>query len=108
MEILDHVEYPIYFHCRRGADRTGLACVVAKVLTTDASWEEARGQLNCASDTSALAGRDIWISFSVFTPIGSGEPLQTHSKERFGTGFCTNTTAAGAVTRSRNAAGCPP
>jgi protein tyrosine phosphatase (PTP) superfamily phosphohydrolase (DUF442 family) len=46
VEILDKAEYPIFFHCRRGADRTGLVSVFAKVLKTQCGWEEARAQLN--------------------------------------------------------------
>src|SRR4051812_663280 len=34
VEVLDHTEYPIVFHCQRGADRTGLASTVAKLLLT--------------------------------------------------------------------------
>jgi protein tyrosine phosphatase (PTP) superfamily phosphohydrolase (DUF442 family) len=46
VEILDRAEYPIYFHCRRGADRTGLASVVAKLVLTKCGWQEGRSQLS--------------------------------------------------------------
>jgi hypothetical protein len=42
VETLDHTDYPILFHCHRGADRTGLASAIALLLTTDASYEEGR------------------------------------------------------------------
>ncbi len=45
VEVLDHCEYPILFHCFHGADRTGLASAVALLLQTDASLDEAQGQL---------------------------------------------------------------
>ena len=32
VEVLDRVEYPVYLHCRRGADRTGLAAVIVLLL----------------------------------------------------------------------------
>ncbi len=42
VETLDHTDYPILFHCHRGADRTGLASAVAVLLTPDASYSEGR------------------------------------------------------------------
>src|SRR5262249_47597528 len=35
VEVLEQTEYPIVLHCRRGADRTGLAAAIALLLTTD-------------------------------------------------------------------------
>jgi predicted protein tyrosine phosphatase len=46
VEVLDHSEYPLLFHCYHGADRTGLASGVALLLRTDASLAEARKQLS--------------------------------------------------------------
>ena len=45
VDVLDHTAYPIVFHCQRGADRTGLASTVAKLLLTDADLATARRQL---------------------------------------------------------------
>ncbi len=45
VEILDHSDYPILFHCYRGADRTGLASTVAQLLCTDATLNEALAQM---------------------------------------------------------------
>lgn len=45
VEVLDRTEYPILIHCRRGADRTGLVSVMAMLLFTDATLDEARRQL---------------------------------------------------------------
>jgi protein tyrosine/serine phosphatase len=45
VEILQRTEYPILLHCRRGADRTGLAAAIVLLLTTDMPYEEARSQL---------------------------------------------------------------
>jgi protein tyrosine phosphatase (PTP) superfamily phosphohydrolase (DUF442 family) len=46
IEVLDHTEYPILMHCRRGADRTGIASVAAVLLLTDTPVAEARNQLS--------------------------------------------------------------
>src|SRR5439155_18165049 len=45
VEVLDRAEHPLLFHCRHGADRTGLASAVALLLQSDMSLTEARGQL---------------------------------------------------------------
>jgi hypothetical protein len=45
IDVLDHAEYPLVMHCRRGADRTGMAAAVVLLLQTDASLAEALGQL---------------------------------------------------------------
>jgi protein tyrosine phosphatase (PTP) superfamily phosphohydrolase (DUF442 family) len=46
VDVLDHCEYPVLFHCRQGADRTGLASVIVLYLQTDLKVEEARRQLS--------------------------------------------------------------
>ena len=46
IEVLDHCDYPVLFHCHRGIDRTGMASAVALLLHTDATLDEARGQLS--------------------------------------------------------------
>jgi protein tyrosine phosphatase (PTP) superfamily phosphohydrolase (DUF442 family) len=45
VEVLDRTDYPIVFHCARGADRTGLAATAARLLLTDDSRRAARRQL---------------------------------------------------------------
>lgn len=45
IDVFDHTAYPIVMHCQRGADRTGLASVVARLLMTSDSLSAARRQL---------------------------------------------------------------
>jgi hypothetical protein len=45
IDVLDHGRYPILLHCRRGADRTGLAAVAVLLLETETSQTDARRQL---------------------------------------------------------------
>jgi protein tyrosine phosphatase (PTP) superfamily phosphohydrolase (DUF442 family) len=45
VDVLDHTEYPIVFHCQRGADRTGLVATSVLLLKTDATLATARRQL---------------------------------------------------------------
>jgi hypothetical protein len=46
LEVIDRSEYPILFHCHKGADRTGMASAIALLLRTDTPLEEARKQLS--------------------------------------------------------------
>ncbi len=43
--VLDGTEYPILFHCKQGADRTGLASTMVLLLYTDATLSQARREL---------------------------------------------------------------
>jgi protein tyrosine phosphatase (PTP) superfamily phosphohydrolase (DUF442 family) len=45
IEVLDHCEYPVLFHCHRGADRTGIACAVLCLTRTNADLATCRHQL---------------------------------------------------------------
>ncbi|MCZ2341600.1 MAG: tyrosine-protein phosphatase [Bacteroidales bacterium] len=45
IEVLDRTEYPILFHCKSGADRTGLTATIVRLLYTDDSLDAARWQL---------------------------------------------------------------
>lgn len=45
VEVIERAEYPIYFHCWRGADRTGLASAMVMLLKTDATLTQALRQL---------------------------------------------------------------
>ncbi|HEX5273370.1 MAG TPA: tyrosine-protein phosphatase [Gemmataceae bacterium] len=45
VEVIDHSERPLLFHCQRGADRTGLASAVALLLEPGRPYAEARRQL---------------------------------------------------------------
>lgn len=45
IEVLDRTEYPIVFHCKQGADRTGLTATIVMLLYTDASLGRAKRQL---------------------------------------------------------------
>lgn len=55
IEVLDHTAYPIVFHCQRGADRTGMASTVSKLLLT--------------TDDLATARRQMWPRYGHF-PVG--------------------------------------
>jgi hypothetical protein len=83
IEVLDHTEYPIIFHCAAGADRTGLASTIALLLLTDATLAKARrqmwpryGHLN-AGRTAVL---DQFFDYYEATLASRGE---SHTPDRF-------------------------
>jgi hypothetical protein len=83
IDVLDHSEYPILMHCRRGADRTGIAAVIAVLLTTDTPLAEARNQLGLRYGHLAW-GRPGQLDLMFdFYESWLKEHEQTHSKEVF-------------------------
>jgi protein tyrosine phosphatase (PTP) superfamily phosphohydrolase (DUF442 family) len=46
IEVLDRAEYPIFVHCRHGADRTGIASMAAHLLLDEHSFDSAHRQLS--------------------------------------------------------------
>lgn len=62
VQVLDHGEPPFLFHCQRGADRTGLASVVALLLTEGVPYDTARRQLGLRFGHVAL-GRPANLDF---------------------------------------------
>lgn len=45
IDVLDHTERPVLFHCKQGADRTGMIAAMVLLLYTDADLDRARRQL---------------------------------------------------------------
>jgi hypothetical protein len=60
LEVLDRSEYPILFHCRRGADRTGLASAMVLLLQPSTPLDKARRQLSLRYGHAAL-GRPAYL-----------------------------------------------
>jgi len=83
VKIIENAEYPMFFHCYRGADRTGLASVFVKILRTDAGWDEARGQLHWRYGHVALS-RPAYLDafFDIYTDWLKRQHRE-HSRETF-------------------------
>lgn len=60
VEVFDTAEHPVYVHCYRGADRTGLACAIYLLLKTETPFDEARRQLGLRYGHLAI-GRPGWL-----------------------------------------------
>ncbi|HYV39780.1 MAG TPA: tyrosine-protein phosphatase [Gemmataceae bacterium] len=83
IEVLDHTAYPIVVHCRRGADRTGLAATIAVLLTADVSLEDACTQLGLRYGHIALGRPGQLDQFFAFYKKWLTAQGKMHSKELF-------------------------
>ncbi len=83
LEVLDRTEYPILFHCRQGADRTGLASVILYLSHADLDYAAARRQLGLRYGHLAL-GRPAYLDqfLDYYTAWLRGQGLK-HSRELF-------------------------
>ncbi len=63
VEVLEQAAYPVFFHCRRGADRTGMASVIALLLQPDVTLSDARKQLGLWYGHVALSKTGILDQF---------------------------------------------
>lgn len=83
VEVLDRSEYPILFHCHKGADRSGLASAIALLLCADATLEQASGQLSPLYGHLSI-GRTVFIDqfFDLYKEWLVAKGLE-HSKETF-------------------------
>jgi protein tyrosine phosphatase (PTP) superfamily phosphohydrolase (DUF442 family) len=83
VEVFDRTEYPVLLHCRRGADRTGLASAVALLLQTDIDLASARRQMSARYGHIAL-GRPAFLDrfFDLYADWLRSEGL-THSRAAF-------------------------
>lgn len=63
VEVFDHAEPPLFLHCYRGADRTGLACAIYFLLKPDTSFAEARRQLGLRYGHVAVGRPGVLDSF---------------------------------------------
>jgi len=66
LEVLDRAEYPLLLHCRRGADRTGLAAAIVLLLQSDQTFNSARKQLGLRHGHVALGNTEFLDQFFDF------------------------------------------
>lgn len=76
LEVIDRSEYPILFHCHKGADRTGMASALALLLRTDTPLDEARKQLGFRYGHLPI-GRTVFIDrfFDLYRAWLTGQGL---------------------------------
>jgi protein tyrosine phosphatase (PTP) superfamily phosphohydrolase (DUF442 family) len=92
VEVLDHTAYPIVFHCQRGADRTGVASVVAVLLQTGADLPTALRQLWPRYGHVPVGRTAVLDSFFDYYARWLAARGEGHSPDRFrrwvGTDYC--------------------
>ena len=83
LDVLDRTEYPIVFHCQRGADRTGLTATVVMLLQPGVGVAEARKQLSVRFG-HVRAGRTAVIDeFFDYYESWLASTGQAHTPDRF-------------------------
>lgn len=92
VEVLDRTEYPVLLHCRRGADRTGLASAIALLLETGASYGAGRWQLGPRFGHVALGPTSALDDFFARYRTWLRQQGREHSRAAFRTwlarGYC--------------------
>ncbi len=83
IEVIDHTAYPIVFHCKQGADRTGLASTVALLLQPGVSLAEARRQLWPIYGHIAAGRTTAMDEFFDFYEEWLADAGRDHTPERF-------------------------
>lgn len=83
IDIFDHTEYPVVIHCKAGSDRTGLASAMAMLLLTDATLEEALGQLGIRYGHFRFGRTAAMDRFFDLYQDWLGAQSATHTPQRF-------------------------
>lgn len=83
IDVLDHSDYPVLLHCRRGADRTGLASAIAVLLTEGSDLSTARRQLSLRYGHFRFMNAARMDDFFDFYEADLREHGETHSPARF-------------------------
>jgi hypothetical protein len=83
IDVLDHTEYPIVMHCQRGADRTGMASTVVKLLQTGADLATARRQLWPRYGHFAIGRTAVLDAFFDYYAAWLAARGEEHAPDRF-------------------------
>ncbi len=83
IEVLDHTASPIVFHCQRGADRTGMASAVARLLQTDDDLPAARRQLWPRYGHFAVGRTAVLDGFFDYYASWLASRSEAHAPDRF-------------------------
>ena len=83
IEVFDRTEYPVILHCARGADRTGLASVIVRLLLTDDDLPTARRQLWPRYGHVAVGRTALLDEFFDYYAAWLASTSEPHTPERF-------------------------
>ncbi|MCS6866020.1 MAG: tyrosine-protein phosphatase [Gemmataceae bacterium] len=82
IDVLDHTEYPLVIHCQRGADRTGLAATIVRLLFTPDTLAAARRQLSPRYAHLPVGRTAVMGQFFDYYERYLAERGETHAPER--------------------------
>lgn len=83
IDVLNRAKYPVLIHCRRGADRTGLASAIVMLLDENSGVGNAYAQLGIYYGHVAL-GKTVWMGrFLQLYQNWLKEHKQKHSPQMF-------------------------
>lgn len=82
VEVLDRAEYPAFIHCRQGADRTGMASLIALLLRDEYSYADARPQLGVHYGHMAFSKSGVLDRFFGLYEKWLAETRREHNPER--------------------------
>lgn len=81
--VLDNAVYPAYLHCRQGADRTGMAAMIALLLREEYPYAVARRQLGLFYGHMPLGKTTVLDRFFGLYEDWLAREGQQHTPERF-------------------------
>ncbi len=83
LETLDRAEYPIFVHCRHGADRTGLVAMTVHLLQTDDTYSSAHTHLGLRYGHVALGKTAVLDRFMSLYADWLNREGKTHEPQYF-------------------------
>ncbi len=83
VDVLDHADYPLFLHCRRGSDRTGMASVILLLLQPNSNLADTRHQLSPRFGHVPIGKTGVLDRFFDLYENWLGEMHQEHSPEVF-------------------------
>lgn len=83
IDVLDCAEYPIFVHCRHGADRTGIASMAAHLLLDEHSYDSAHRQLSLRYGHAPLGKTTILDRFMQMYAGWLRETNRDHAPKNF-------------------------
>jgi protein tyrosine phosphatase (PTP) superfamily phosphohydrolase (DUF442 family) len=83
VEVLDQAEYPLFLHCRHGADRTGMAGVVAVLLAGETPYVEARRHMSLRYGHAPIGRTTFLDRFFELYEAWLADSDREHSSETF-------------------------
>lgn len=83
VEVLDHAEPPLFLHCRHGADRTGMASVIAVLLADETTYADARRHMSLRFGHAPIGRTTVLDRFFELYESWLAQSSREHSRDLF-------------------------